>query len=529
MAAFWLANLAYRPTVWTVLGTVSVLCSGFGCFFLLTGKWKTSLGWLTLIGLGLWLLNSGKHIFWKDFLKFEDLTIFADPANFETLLHYPLESALAGFLVCVLLFLCKKTFGVDSSCARKGRRLFVSLFSIALGVAGACVAFQNGQQQWMVNIVKGSNVVANLLMSSRIHYVSPAANLASKEHFPTVITTNGDRKEKSDIVLILQESTFNPRRLKGVDPRTLPKLEMFDSPWSTESGALRVHTYRGGTWRSEFSALTGLSSDDFGVLAGTVFYSAVFHLQDSLWSRLKKAGYRIIVVTPFAEGSYNSGKAYRALGADKIIHVTDLGWKGSRRKNIWNIPTGKILEMVRTVLDEKYDRPVAIYALTMKEHGPYPEKENHRLEADESNVGSAALGRVAQYVDRLEQASEDVVKFDRWVQERKRPTVLVRFGDHQPSLGWSGGYRTTQARPEYITDYTLVDNQVKGRERSFPLTDIVFLPSLILQHAGVPLGPFYETTAMMRDLCQGRYQDCPDSRLLKAYQNEIYVNQAIAK
>lgn len=248
MAAFWLANLAYRPTVWTVLGTVSVLCSGFGCFFLLTGKWKTSLGWLTLIGLGLWLLNSGKHIFWKDFLKFEDLTIFADPANFETLLHYPLESALAGFLVCVLLFLCKKTFGVDSSCARKGRRLFVSLFSIALGVAGACVAFQNGQQQWMVNIVKGSNVVANLLMSSRIHYVSPAANLASKEHFPTVITTNGDRKEKSDIVLILQESTFNPRRLKGVDPRTLPKLEVFDSPWSTESGALRVHTYGGGTW-----------------------------------------------------------------------------------------------------------------------------------------------------------------------------------------------------------------------------------------------------------------------------------------
>ena len=101
------------------------------------------------------------------------------------------------------------------------------------------------------------------------------------------------------------------------------------------------------------------------------------------------------------------------------------------------------------------------------------------------------------------------------------------FGSETINHPWDG--RTTQARPEYITDYTLVDNQVKGRESSFPLTDIVFLPSLILQHAGVPLGPFYETTAMMRDLCQGRYQDCPDSRLLKAYQNEIYVNQAIAK
>lgn len=81
----------------------------------------------------------------------------------------------------------------------------------------------------MVNIVKGSNAVVNLLMSSRIHYVSPAANLASKERFPEVTKTNGVRKEKSDIVLTLQESTFTPRRFKGVNPRNLPKLEMFDS------------------------------------------------------------------------------------------------------------------------------------------------------------------------------------------------------------------------------------------------------------------------------------------------------------
>lgn len=285
----------------------------------------------------------------------------------------------------------------------------------------------------------------------------------------------------------------------------------------------------GGTWRSEFSALTGLSSDDFGVLAGSVFYSAVFHVKDSLWSRLKAAGYKIIIVTPFAEGSYNSGRAYRRMGADEIIHVADLGWGSSNRKNIWDIPTAKLLEMVRTVMEHEHKGPIAVYALTMKEHGPYPSKKYHSLKTNDNKVDNEALGRLAEYVDRLEQASNAMVEFDNWIQKRSRPTVMIRFGDHQPALLWKNGYCTDMVRPDYITDYTLVDNQVKGKERSYPLTDIVFLPSLILERVGVQMGHFYETNSAMKSLCKGLYQDCSDKHLLKAYQNEIYVNQRIAE
>ena len=106
---------------------------------------------------------------------------------------------------------------------------------------------------------------------------------------------------------------------------------------------------------------------------------------------------------------------------------------------------------------------------------------------------------------------------------------MVRFGDHQPAIRWKNGYHTDMLRPDYITDYTLVDNQVTDKEAALPLTDIVFLPSLILERIGVPMGRFYETTAAMKSLCQGLYQDCADKRLLKAYQNEIYVNQRIAE
>lgn len=525
---FWIANLAYRPSLWTIIGALGVIAAIYGLFLLLSGKVKTSLLWLTMIGVALWLLNAGKRVFWKDRLKFEDLTIFTDPSNFETVLHYPMEAALAALVIIISVALAIKAFFVDTSKVSLRRRLVISLICMSIGAGSAYVSLINGQEKWMINIGKGSNVIANLLMSSKIQYASPATRMVNSEKFPALVTIDQAEKPLSDVVLLLQESTVDPKRFKGVDPESLPNLNMFDSPWATQQGALRVHTYGGGTWRSEFSALTGLSSSDFGVSAGSIFYTAVFHVQDTLWSRLKAAGYKVIIVTPFAEGSYNSGKAYRHMGADEIIHVADLGWPGSNRKNVWDIPTTKILEMVRTVMNREHNGPIAVYAITMNEHGPYPSKKNHTLRANQK-INNDDLGSFAEYVDRLEKASEGIVEFDRWISERARPTIMVRFGDHQPALSWKAGFNTTMTKPEYITDYALVDNQTKAKESAYPLTDIVFLPSMILERIGVPMGHFYQTQATMSRLSQGLYEDCLDKRLLRAYQNEIYVNQKIAE
>ncbi len=523
---FWISNLAYRPFVWTVIGAIGVIVCAFGILLLLTGKWRTSILWVTLIGVALWLLNLGKRVFWKDRLKFEDFTIFTDFSNFETLLHYPLETALFVVFSASLIALAVKAFVSDSE--KIQHRFKISVLAIILGSSSATLSWQQGHQQWLASPTKGSNVIANLLMSSSMQYVSPAAQFSNTYIFPSERPSQMQNKPLSDVILILQESTFDPRRLKGVDIASVPPLSMFDSPWATQQGALRVHTYGGGTWRSEFSALTGLSSADFGILANSVFYSAVFHVQDSLWKRLKAAGYKIIIVTPFAEGSYNSGKAYRQLGVDEIIHVTELGWEGNKRKNVWNIPTANILSMIRGVMEKELDRPIAVYALTMNEHGPYEAKNTHTLKP-EGQINPKDLARLADYVDRLIAANDAVVAFDEWVAKRARPTVMIRFGDHQPGLSWRAGYRTALATPEKIADFALIDNQTQGREPTPEITDIIFLASIILERIGVEEGPFYSTASTMRSLCQNRYEDCEDKTLLKAYRQEIYVNQKIAE
>ncbi|NHW59029.1 LTA synthase family protein, partial [Escherichia coli] len=93
---------------------------------------------------------------------------------------------------------------------------------------------------------------------------------------------------KPDIIVLLQESTVNPHIYQFNTDVALPDLFMFqkDEGVSAQS-PLRVQTFGGGTWLSEFSVLTGLNTDDFGARKNSVFYFVVDNLNESLFRQLK--------------------------------------------------------------------------------------------------------------------------------------------------------------------------------------------------------------------------------------------------
>lgn len=528
---FWVAILAYRPTLYTVLGGTGISVAVGACLFWASGRLKFTVWTTTLCVALLWVLSSIKHAFWKAKLVFSDLTLITDPGNFDTALHYPLPALAACLALIGVLGLCIKTFKAPQSIFAFKKRTLFAFPVIAVGLGLSLLAIDKGQNAWLISLPKGSNIVANLLMSADIKYESPAARMVASDAFPAHPTpTVHPESTLPDIVLLLQESTMDPRYLKGLETAGLGDLSMFESPYATLQGPLRVQTYGGATWRSEFSLLTGLSSEDFAPLGNSVFYSAVFHVQDSLFRRLKAVGYKIVIVTPFTEGSYNSGKAYRALGVDEILHVSDLGYPADRHKNLWDIKTADILDLVKRAL-EKYESPVAIYALTMQEHGPYPTddiKSSPLKTLPGIQVPQEQILTLESYLSRIREISPAITAFDRWILERKQPTVMLRFGDHQPSLKWKPGYQIEWPHPDYLTQFALIDNRSSSRE-TLALTDIVFLPGMILERLPIDKGLFYDTNIAMRHLCQGRYLDCPNPSLLRAYQNEIFVKQRIAE
>src|SRR5262249_6674302 len=64
-----------------------------------------------------------------------------------------------------------------------------------------------------------------------------------------------------DIIVIQHESIFDPR-IFGLPVE--PIVEAFLSPPGGQHGCLNVDIFGGGSWQSEFSLLTGLSSASFG-------------------------------------------------------------------------------------------------------------------------------------------------------------------------------------------------------------------------------------------------------------------------
>ena len=526
-------TFSYRASAYTLLGGTSAGFLFFTLLFILSARLKFSLLSTSALIAYIWLLSLIKKIFWKEKLFFSDFEVLLDPNNFETVAHYPLPAAVVLFVTILLGFLLVRAFKAETPTVLNfSKRTLIGLPVMAVCAGLTVFSVAKGQAAWLNSMPKGSNVVANLIMSAKLQYNSPAAVMHSDEVFPVETEKALDKTQAlPDVVVLLQESTTNPLYFKGLDTSTLPDMSMFDSPTATVQGPLRVHTYGGATWKSEFSMWTGLSCDDFAPLANSVFYSAVFHVQDSLFQRLKNAGYKIVVVSPFQPGSYNSGKAYAHLGMDEQLHPADLGYPAERRKNLWHIKTASMIEMIKKALD-RYEGPIAIYSLTMREHGPYPTEGSETLNIKTQNgfdVPDNERVTLQNYFNRIDESSAAVAAFDRWIHERNKPTVLLRFGDHQPALKWSPGYTVPFESPEYITHFTLVDNRSQEHVTRSQLMDIVFLPSLLLDHVPIEKGRFFETNSRMRELCDGRYLDCPDTRLLKAYQNEIFVNQRIAE
>jgi hypothetical protein len=107
-----------------------------------------------------------------------------------------------------------------------------------------------------------------------------------------------------------------------------------------------------------------------------------------------------------------------------------------------------------------------------------------------------------------------------------RPAVVAWFGDHQPPFANAPALRNAikafpaqpQVPDKYITWFDIATNLGTPLARSPPaVTDIVFLPGLLAQRAGVPLDPWLGANVLARQKCGSLLMECPDSGWRDAY------------
>ena len=339
-----------------------------------------------------------------------------------------------------------------------------------------------------------------------------------------------------DVVAVLEESTFDPRILKLC---TIPvcRRHMFDADRTTRAhGLMSVHTFGGGTWTSEFSLLTGLSHTLFGNAGLYAPYNLAPRVAFTLPKMFKEAGYRAIAVYPMSGDFLNARNAYDYYGFDAFYDGTEygLGWE-SRDADLL-----KVFE--RIYADEKRvhpDQPLFVFMLTLHQHGPhmvplaelpapydkplFPGAFKPKALDDWLNLN------LGNYLERLQQSDAMLADLQTFLFERDHPAVLMHFGDHQPSFDGAINEipkevpKPARHTSDWVTYYMLKSNYAVRGRFDYPVLDIAFLGSLLLDVAGIPKNAFYQANTLLRERCQGRYLDCKDIRTLASYHDYVFT------
>jgi phosphoglycerol transferase MdoB-like AlkP superfamily enzyme len=471
-----------------------------------------------------------KWKFMSDTWTAADLLMLLDRANWFVLRLYPfvagfVAACIAGLALSWLLIPAAPPLSVP---VRLGALL------LALGLVAVDAAFHDAHEfdPFGFNIY---GHFANLLFStSSLRYRPPPVTgdsrlfLESAARLPAGAPRALSRPP--DIVVWLQESATDPR-IFDVSGANLPALAMHQPDARTrESGWLRVPTWGGSTWLSEFSLLTGLTHKDFGGAGQGVFYTVTPHLRFSLPRLLQRYGYRCIVLFPVEKKFYNAESAYKDLGFDEILTPLDFPEWGNKSLYTNVVEDRDLYSYALQILSRSRSQPVFLYMLSMIQHGPYDASHEPAYGLERTSLNRATASRFSDWFSRMETLSRDAMDFDRELEASGRDLILTYFGDHQPNLEGQVSMIGELDEPRFLTRYTIkAPGDTSEPADTEQILDIRFLASLVLEHAGIPGDEFFAANAAMRRLCGGTLAGCKDPALIESYRAFVYHDLGAAE
>jgi phosphoglycerol transferase MdoB-like AlkP superfamily enzyme len=316
------------------------------------------------------------------------------------------------------------------------------------------------------------------------------------------------------IILIHQESVVQPslfpalRYDQSVDPffksddRTLHKL--------------RVETYGGASWLTEFSLLAGVSTHSFGGMRQFVQTFTQNKLKDTLPQVLNRCGYRNVVFYPLLKNFVSNDRFYNSIGLTEIFDLKAQGAKTAQERDRFYFDNA-MAEMGRHF--EASRRPLFTYIQTMSAHWPYDFQ--YEPEVDVPGGGQGTEPEMHEYLRRVSLAKMD---YDYLLAELRRrfpgePFLVVHYGDHHPMATRTLlGYTDETQAEDVILDRDsigfLTYYAAKGINYRLPALpqyetlDVSYLGTVMLDLAGLPLSDSHRERKRLMSLCRGRYYDC---------------------
>ncbi|MBN8922956.1 MAG: LTA synthase family protein [Rhodanobacter sp.] len=301
-----------------------------------------------------------------------------------------------------------------------------------------------------------------------------------------------------DIVVVQSESFFDPRIMQGYAHSDLaPNLRRLAAHGA--SGALHVPTFGGGTIRTEFEMLTGLSLRYFDNLQFP--YLQMNHkLVPSLVHVLDKRGYETVAVHGNDPTFWNRNTAFKAMGFQRFVSQAEFP-PDAPNDGKYMADSAMTDEIMRQLKDD--GPPQFIFAISIEAHGPYDVEPKDTAARDAIPVPAGIEGKDKQelqtYLYHLQHADQQLGRLAAMLARRERPTLLLFYGDHLPGLAESyridgfvdGGDMLAQAGTWLLVDPRATGQPVHEDTASW------LLPGKLLAAAGIHDDPYFALTQLL--------------------------------
>jgi hypothetical protein len=343
---------------------------------------------------------------------------------------------------------------------------------------------------------------------------------------PFTIPTNCDLAEKPPhIILIHQESAVPPSYFPQLDYDHA--LDPFFKSFDGRLHKLRVETYGGASWLTEFSVMTGVSTYSFGGMRTFVESLMRGKIHDAVPQVLARCGYRNSLFYPVPKDFVASGRFYSTIGLPDIFDYRAQGAKRFNERDRFYY--SNVLDNIGKHLAHS-GGPLFTFVVTSATHLPYT--NTYEPSVNVKGGGPGTDPEMSEYLRRLGMAHMDYDEFrvslaKRFPNER---FLIVQYGDHQPIatrtlLGFKKSYaaediQLTPDNPGLLTYYSV--DGVNYEPPPLPEEDVVevpYLAALLLKEAKLPES--YQTRLNLLSLCQGRYYTCSKSKKILAFQRRL--------
>ena len=312
-----------------------------------------------------------------------------------------------------------------------------------------------------------------------------------------LVNQNKEESEQPNVVYIMSESFSDPLKLQGINVTPDPlKTYREVASEGVARGQMLSQNYGGGTANIEFEALTGFSMGLLNPQMTTPYTMMLPKEKEfpSLVSTLKAQNYETTAIHPYNTSMYKRKDVYQTFGFESFLDEKTMTHQKKLSKSGFISDESAFKEVVDVL--EKEDQPQFVHLVTMQTHMPYSNKydqSSYTLEGYSNSKG------IENYSQDIAYTSEALKDFFEKIDTLKRPTLVIFWGDHLPSIYPDSVLDKNEDITAHLTEFMVYDTRGASPTKEEMISPFYF-PSLVAQTKGVQTTGFFELLKEMHEI-----------------------------